>query len=98
MPVKSRDDTKRKISNVDDIIHQYRPDVRPYEEIYKDIHRNPELPCQEKRTAEGAGDHLRALGFDVNDNIGGYGVVGLLDNGSGPTVLLRAKSGALPGL
>ncbi len=81
MPVKTRDDTKRKGSNIDDIVRQYRPDVQPYEEIYKDLHRNPELSCQEKRTAETAGDHLRALRFEVHDNLGGYGVVGLLDNG-----------------
>ncbi|KAK0726820.1 hypothetical protein B0T26DRAFT_637534, partial [Lasiosphaeria miniovina] len=64
--------------------------------VYKDIHRNPELSCQEERTAQIATGSLRALGFSVHDGIGGTGVAGILDNGLGCTVLLRAELDALP--
>ena len=66
------------------------------EGIYKDIHAHPELSMQETRTAGIAETHLRALGFDVTPGIGKTGVVGILQNGAGPTVMLRADMDALP--
>ncbi len=66
------------------------------EAIYKDIHSHPELSMQEKRTAGVAADHLRAAGYDVTSGVGKTGVVGLLRNGEGPTVMLRADMDALP--
>ncbi len=66
------------------------------EAIYKDIHANPELSMQEKRTAGIAAQWLRDQGFEVTEGVGGTGVVGLLRNGEGPTVLLRADMDALP--
>src|SRR6202166_598358 len=66
------------------------------ETIYKDIHSHPELSMQEKRTAGVAADHLRAVGFEVTTGVGKTGVVGLLRNGEGPTVMLRADMDALP--
>ncbi|MBD0366458.1 MAG: amidohydrolase [Flavisolibacter sp.] len=66
------------------------------EEIYKDIHRNPELSMQEKRTAKIAADYLTKYNWEVMTGIGGTGVVGLIKNGEGPTVLLRADMDALP--
>jgi hippurate hydrolase len=66
------------------------------EEFYKDIHRHPELSMEEKRTAALAADRLRAAGFDVTTGVGQTGVVGLLRNGEGPTVMLRADMDALP--
>jgi amidohydrolase len=66
------------------------------EALYKDIHRHPELSLQEKRTAGLAAERLRAAGFDVTEGVGGTGVVGLLENGEGPTVMLRADMDALP--
>lgn len=66
------------------------------EEVYKDLHANPELSMQEHRTAGIAADWLRKLGFEVTEGIGGTGVVGLLRNGDGPTILLRADMDALP--
>lgn len=53
------------------------------------------MPRQEKRTAGIAAKHIRSLGFLVRENVGGYGVVGVLRNGSGPTVKLRAEMDAL---
>ena len=66
------------------------------EGVYKDLHSHPELSMQEKRTAGVAADRLRAAGFDVTTGIGNTGVVGLLRNGEGPTVMLRADMDALP--
>lgn len=66
------------------------------EAIYKDIHANPELSMQERRTAGIAARWLREQGFEVTEGVGRTGVVGLLRNGEGPTVLLRADMDALP--
>jgi amidohydrolase len=66
------------------------------ETLYRDIHQHPELSHQEHRTASLAADRLRRSGYDVRDSIGGTGVVGVLRNGSGPTVLMRADMDALP--
>ena len=66
------------------------------EAIYRDVHANPELSMQEQRTSKRAADWLRQHGYDVTEGVGGTGVVGLLRNGDGPTVLLRADMDALP--
>jgi hippurate hydrolase len=66
------------------------------EAVYKDIHSHPELSMQETRTAGIAADHLKASGFEVTTGVGKTGVVGVLRNGDGPTVMLRADMDALP--
>jgi amidohydrolase len=66
------------------------------ESVYKDIHSHPELSMQENRTAGVAADHLRAAGYEVTTGVGKTGVVGVLRNGDGPTVMLRADMDALP--
>lgn len=66
------------------------------EELYIDLHRNPELSFSEYRTAGIISDHMIALGLDVITGIGRTGVVGVMRNGEGPTVLLRADMDALP--
>jgi amidohydrolase len=72
-------------------------EIRPWQEnLYRDIHRHPELSHQEHRTANLAADKLRGWGYEVRDGIGGTGVVGVLRNGGGPTVLMRADMDALP--
>jgi amidohydrolase len=75
------------------VIAQLLPDL---ETLYKDLHSKPELSMQERRTAGLAAGRLRANGFEVTDGIGKTGVVGLLRNGEGPTVMLRADMDALP--
>jgi hippurate hydrolase len=71
--------------------------TRPWqEELYRDIHRHPELSHDERRTAGLVADRLRGDGFQVHEGLGGTGVVGVLRNGEGPTVLLRADMDALP--
>ena len=79
-----------------DLINRYRPDLTPFEDLYKDIHRHPELGKQESRTASVVIEHLKALGLGVETKIGGHGVVGVLDNGPGPIILIRAELDALP--
>ncbi|HEX8985578.1 MAG TPA: M20 family metallopeptidase [Bryobacteraceae bacterium] len=66
------------------------------ESAYKDVHAHPELSMQEHRTAQLAAGHLRAAGYEVSAGIGKTGVAGLLRNGDGPTVMLRADMDALP--
>src|SRR3981081_3658349 len=66
------------------------------EALYKDIHTHPELSMRETRTGGVAADHLRASGFEVTTEVGKTGVVGILRNGDGPTVMLRADMDALP--
>ena len=70
--------------------------MAPYEAIYRELHSDPELSGQEKETSSLVANHLRKQGFEVHINIGGYGVAGILRNGPGPTVLLRADMDALP--
>ncbi|MFG2819701.1 amidohydrolase [Kitasatospora sp. NPDC048365] len=65
-------------------------------EIYRDLHRHPELAFQEHRTAGIAAAELRALGWETSEGVGGTGVVGVLRNGDGPVLLLRADMDGLP--
>src|ERR1700736_3988867 len=72
--------------------------------IYKDIHSHPELSTHEERTSALVGKELRAAGCEVTEKFGkydkpelkGYGVIGVMKNGKGPTVLVRTDLDALP--
>jgi amidohydrolase len=66
------------------------------EKLYIDLHRNPELAFQETQTAAKLAARLKEFGFEVTTGVGGTGVVGLLKNGAGPTVMLRTELDALP--
>jgi amidohydrolase len=66
------------------------------EALYIDLHKNPELSTKEQRTAARMAEELRKLGYEVTAGVGGTGVVGVLRNGKGPTVLLRTELDALP--
>ncbi|MCZ4578273.1 amidohydrolase [Gordonia amicalis] len=65
-------------------------------ELYKDLHRHPELGFQEHRTAGLVVDRLRTSGFEVTTGVGRTGVLGVLRNGDGPTIAMRADMDALP--
>ncbi|OBH80085.1 amidohydrolase [Mycobacterium mantenii] len=72
-------------------------DVRGWQQdFYRNLHQHPELSHQEHKTAAAVAQRLRGLGYDVHEGVGGTGVVGMLSNGEGPTVLLRADMDALP--
>jgi len=66
------------------------------EALYKDVHAHPELSMEEQRTAGLAAERLESSGFEVTSGVGTTGVVGILRNGDGPTVMLRADMDALP--
>lgn len=73
------------------------PNLLPtLEQTYKDVHAHPELSMQETRTAALAAKRLRENGYDVTTGVGKTGVVGVLRNGEGPTLMLRADMDALP--
>ena len=65
-------------------------------ELYVHFHQTPELSFHEKETAAKLAAELNAVGAEVTENVGGYGVVGLLKNGDGPTVMIRTDLDALP--
>jgi amidohydrolase len=64
-------------------------------DVYKDVHRHPELSLKEHRTSQLVAEKLTTFGYEVT-HLGGTGVVGVLSNGEGPTVLARADMDALP--
>ncbi|MEZ5041187.1 MAG: amidohydrolase [Saprospiraceae bacterium] len=64
--------------------------------FYKNIHQHPEISLEEKETSKTLAKELRGLGFEVTENFGGYGVVGIFKNGEGPMVLYRTDMDALP--
>ncbi len=64
--------------------------------LYKDLHAHPELSFQEVETARKLADRARALGFVVTEGVGKTGVVAVMENGSGPVVMLRADMDGLP--
>ena len=66
------------------------------EDLFIHFHQNPELSFLESATANRMASELRALGYDVTEGVGGTGVVAVLANGDGPTVLLRADMDGLP--
>lgn len=64
--------------------------------LYRDLHANPELSLRETETAARLASELQRLGYEVTTKVGGTGVVGVLKNGPGPTVMLRTELDALP--
>jgi amidohydrolase len=64
--------------------------------LYKELHQSPELSFEEEQTAAKMAAQLRAMDFEVAEQVGGHGVVGVHKNGDGPTLLLRADMDALP--
>src|SRR3954465_11254742 len=64
--------------------------------LYTHLHTHPELSFREVKTAERIAEELRKVGAEVTPNVGQLGVVGVLKNGPGPTVLIRTDLDALP--
>ena len=65
-------------------------------DLYTYLHAHPELSFHEKETSRYLAKQMRELGFEVTENLGGYGVVAVMKNGKGPTVMVRADMDALP--
>ena len=64
--------------------------------LYRTLHAAPELSLHEERTSARVATELRGAGFEVTERVGGWGVVGVLRNGDGPTLLIRTDMDALP--
>ena len=70
----------------------------PYlDNLFKDLHQNPELSMQEFKTSDRMAEEMTGLGFDVTRNVGNTGLVGVMKNGAGPTLMIRADMDGLPG-
>jgi len=82
------DDALREAINAD-----YTEYLQP---LYEHFHANPELSLREYETAARLAEELRVAGFEVTEAVGGTGVVGVMTNGEGPTVMLRADMDGLP--
>jgi amidohydrolase len=88
--------SKTQASSSDPVLRNLDSMLPDLEALYRDVHSHPELSMQETRTAGLAADRLRAAGYEVTTGVGKTGVVGVLRNGDGPTVMLRADMDALP--
>src|ERR1700675_3866371 len=91
--IEMSENAKQQARNVLANLPTLLPDL---ESVYKDIHSHPELSMQEKRTAGIGAGRLRSAGYEVTTSVGKTGVVGILRNGDGPTIMLRADMDALP--
>ncbi|MDO8541892.1 MAG: amidohydrolase [Opitutaceae bacterium] len=78
------------------VTQRLNADYPSLDALYKDFHAHPELSLMEERTAGVVARELRAAGFEVTEKIGGFGVVAVLKNGAGPTLLIRCDLDALP--
>jgi amidohydrolase len=79
-----------------DIQRRVAADYSNLEALYKHIHSHPELSLQEVQTSARLATEMRSIGFEVTEKVGGNGLVCLLKNGAGPTVLVRTDLDALP--
>ncbi|MEK7684671.1 MAG: amidohydrolase [Verrucomicrobiota bacterium] len=78
------------------ISRQINQDYAHLETLYQHLHAHPELSFHEEKTAARMAEELRPLGFAVTTKVGKHGVVGVLRNGDGPTILVRTDLDALP--
>lgn len=83
-------------AQADDLRAELAADMPELMELYRDLHANPELSFQEHRTAAKLAAIARDLGFEVTEGVGQTGVVAVMRNGTGPTVMLRADMDGLP--
>lgn len=83
-------------AQADELRDAVAADLPALVELYRDLHANPELSFQEVETAKKLAARARALGFDVTEGVGKTGVVAVMRNGDGPTVMLRADMDGLP--
>ncbi|MCJ1483758.1 hypothetical protein MMC06_003926 [Schaereria dolodes] len=88
---------KKSLSYLSSLVSNNRPNLEPYEKLYKHLHSHPELSLQEEQTAATAVSYLEKLNaYEIHVDIGGHGFAAVLRNGPGKTVLLRADMDALP--
>ena len=85
-----------KAQSTKEILEKRDQDYEYLYDLYQHLHRNPELSFHEEKTAQRIAKELRKAGFEVTEKVGGFGLVGVLKNGKGPTVLLRTDLDGLP--
>ena len=83
-------------AQADDLRADLQADMPKLVELYRDLHANPELSFEEHETAAKLAQRMKALGFEVTEGVGRTGVVSVMRNGVGPTVMLRADMDGLP--
>lgn len=83
-------------ASADDLRDDVIADMPGLMELYRDLHANPELSFQEFETSRKLAARARELGFEVTEKVGRTGVVAVMRNGDGPTVMLRADMDGLP--
>ena len=83
-------------AQADDLRDDLMADMPGLMELYRDLHANPELSFEEVETAKKLATRMRALGFEVTEGVGRTGVVAVMANGDGPTLMLRADMDGLP--
>ena len=83
-------------AQADDLRADLQADMPELMELYRDLHANPELSFEEHETAAKLAQRMKALGFEVTEGVGRTGVVSVIRNGEGPTVMLRADMDGLP--
>ncbi len=82
---------------MNDILKNAIDEDYPYiHKLYTYLHSHPELSFHEQKTAARLAKELREIGFEVTEGVGGYGLVALMKNGKGPTVMIRTDMDALP--
>src|SRR5262249_43438639 len=74
----------------------FEADYPKLDALYKDLHSHPELAFQEIKTAAKLAAEMRALGFEVTEQVGKTGLVAIYKNGEGPTIMVRTELDALP--
>src|SRR5581483_601030 len=90
------DAPKALIEFVPELKRKIDAELSRLEALYKHLHAHPEVSLKEEQTAARLARELREIGFDVTEKVGGHGIVGLLKNGPGPTVLVRTDMDGLP--
>ncbi|MEW4467248.1 amidohydrolase [Parasphingorhabdus sp. JC815] len=88
--------SQAQIAQADTLTDAIKADLPSLMEIYRDLHANPELSGEEFKTAAKLAAEAKRLGFDVTEKVGGTGVVAVMKNGEGPTVMIRADMDGLP--
>jgi hippurate hydrolase len=83
-------------ATIDDIKAKLDAEYKSLDALYKHFHQHPELSLEEKETAARLAAELRAARLEVTEKVGGHGVVAVLRNGDGPTIMVRADMDALP--
>ncbi|WPP50526.1 amidohydrolase [Catalinimonas niigatensis] len=88
--------TQAQKSAVEQVVGFTDKNYASLDQLYKHLHQNPELSSKEEKTSALIAEELKKLGFEVQEKLGMHNLAGVLRNGEGPTLLIRADMDALP--